>query len=299
MAIDLRAAFENEPPTLDFIWPGFLAGTVGALVAPGATGKSFWALEAAMSVACGATVESRAVGGDLVGLAPAHTGRVVYLAGEDPPAALECRIHAIGKHLSQQAREAIVENLTLEPIIGKRLNVMNDQQLAHLIEFCADARLIVLDTLSRIHSLDENSNGDMARLVATLEYVAVSTGASVLYLHHVSKGSARECQTDQQQAARGASALIDNARWCGFVAKMTDDEAKRLSDHSYDREPIGNDRRSYFVRFGVSKQNYDATQLDRWYSRHAGGVLLPVELVEAKQENADRARGKGYATASY
>ena len=46
---------------------GFLAGTVGALVAPGATGKSFWALEAAMpSIAC--TVS----GGDLVGLAP-HT----------------------------------------------------------------------------------------------------------------------------------------------------------------------------------------------------------------------------------
>lgn len=299
MAIDLRAAFENEPPTLDFIWPGFLAGTVGALVAPGATGKSFWALEASMSVACGATVESRAAGGDLVGLAPAQAGRVIYLAGEDPPQALVCRIHAIGKHLSQQAREAIAENLTLEPIMGKRLDVMDDRHLARIIEFCAGARLIVLDTLSRIHTGDENSNGDMARLIATLEHIAVTTGASVLFLHHVSKGSARECQTDQQQAARGASALIDNARWCGFVAKMTDDEAKRLSDRSYDRAPIGNDRRGYFVRFGVSKQNYDAMQLDRWYSRHAGGVLLPVELVEAKQENADRTRGKGYAAAAY
>ncbi|EAR5731518.1 AAA family ATPase [Salmonella enterica] len=278
MAIDLRAAFENEPPVLDFIWPGFLAGTVGALVAPGATGKSFWALEAAMSIACSVA------GGDLVGLAPAHTGRVIYLAGEDPPSALVCRIHAIGQHLNQQAREAIAENLTLEPIMGKRLNVMDDRHLARVIEFCADARLIVLDTLSRIHSLDENSNGDMARLVATLEYVAASTGASVLYLHHVSKGSAREGQTDQQQAARGASALIDNARWCGFVAKMTEEQAKSLSDRAYDRQPIGNDRRGFFVRFGVSKQNYDATPLDQWYKRHDGGVLVPVELLETKKE---------------
>lgn len=280
MAIDLRAAFENEPPTLDFIWPGFLAGTVGALVAPGATGKSFWALEAAMSIACSVA------GGDLVGLAPTHSGRVIYLAGEDPQPALVCRIHAIGKHLSQQAREAIAENLTLEPILGKRLDVMDDRHLAHVIEFCAEARLIVLDTLSRIHTRDENSNGDMAQLVATLEHVAVRTGASVLYLHHVSKGSARECQTDQQQAARGASALIDNARWCGFVAKMTEDEAMRLSDRTYNREPIGNDRRGYFVRFGVSKQNYDATQLDRWYSRRGGGVLLPVELLDVKQDGS-------------
>lgn len=287
MAIDVRAAFENEPPVLDFIWPGFLAGTVGALVAPGATGKSFWALEAAMSIACSVA------GGDLVGLAPAHSGRVIYLAGEDPPPALGCRIHAIGKHLSQAAREAIAENLILEPIMGKRPNVMDDRHLTRIVEFCAGARLIVLDTLSRIHNLDENSNGDMARLVATLEHVAASTGASVLYLHHVSKGSARECQTDQQQAARGASALIDNARWCGFVAKMTEDEAQRFSDRSYDREPIGNDRRGYFVRFGVSKQNYDSTPLDRWYSRHAGGVLLPVELLNARQDGAKgRCRGQ-------
>ncbi len=249
-------------------------------MAPGATGKSFWALEAAMAIACSVA------GGDLVGLAPACAGRVVYFAGEDPEVALERRIHAIGQHLNQQAREAIAENLTLEPIMGKRLNVMDERHLVRVIEFCAGARLIVLDTLSRIHDRDENSNGDMARLVATLEYVAVSTGASVLYLHHVSKGSARDGQTDQQQAARGASALIDNARWCGFVAKMTADEAKSLSDRAYDRQPIGNERRGFFVRFGVSKQNYDATPLDQWYKRHDGGVLVPVELLATTKKES-------------
>lgn len=278
MAIDLRAAFENEPPTLDFIWPGFLAGTVGALVAPGATGKSFWALEAAMAIACSVA------GGDVVNLKPQHTGRVVYLAGEDPAPALIRRVHAIGQHLNQSAREAIAKNLTLEPIMGKRLNVMDVAHLRRVIDYSAGARLIVLDTLSRIHDRDENSNGDMARLVATLECVAASTGASVLYLHHVSKGSAREGQTDQQQAARGASALIDNARWCGFVAKMTEEQAKSLSDRAYDRQPIGNNRRGFFVRFGVSKQNYDATPLDQWHKRHDGGVLAPVELLETKKK---------------
>ena len=292
MAIDVLAAFEQEPPVLDFIWPGFLAGTVGALVAPGATGKSFWALEAAMSIACSVA------GGDLVGLAPAHAGRVVYLAGEDPPPALVRRIHAIGQHLGHTARQAIAENLALESIMGKRLNIMDDAHLRRVIEYSAGARLIVLDTLSRIHALDENSNGNMAHLVAVLEHVAATTGASVLYLHHVSKGSAREGQTDQQQAARGASALIDNARWCGYVARMTEDEGKRLSDRAHDRQPIGNERRGYFVRFGVSKQNYDATPLDRWYMRHAGGVLVPVELHEASRNEEKgrdgRRRGDGF-----
>src|SRR5690606_14114181 len=44
LAVNVRAAFENDPPALDFVWPGFLAGTVGALVAPGGVGRSFWAL---------------------------------------------------------------------------------------------------------------------------------------------------------------------------------------------------------------------------------------------------------------
>jgi RecA-family ATPase len=281
MALDIMAAFTNEPPALDFIWPGFLAGTVGALVAPGATGKSFWALEAAMAVACNVP------GGDLLELKPKHTGRVVYLAGEDPEDALMHRLYAIGQHLSPAARVAIAENLTIEPVVGKRLDIMNELHLRRVIEHVEGARLIVLDTLSRIHGLDENSNGDMARLVATLEYVAARTGAAVLYLHHISKGSARDGQGDQQQAARGASALVDNARWCGFVARMTEDESKRLSDRA-DRQPIGNERRGFFLRFGVSKQNYGVTPLDRWYERRAGGVLVPVQLVQVNGKGGSR-----------
>jgi regulatory protein RepA len=281
VAIDIMAAFTNEPPELDFIWPGFLAGTVGALVAPGAVGKSFFALEAAMSVACGVP------GGDLVKLAPKHTGRVLYLAGEDPAPALIRRIHAIGQHLKPSAREAIAENLTLEVVMGQGMDVMAPLPFARLIEQAEGARLIVLDTLSRIHRLDENSNGDMARLIAQMETVAVQTGAAVLFLHHVSKGSARDGQADQQQAARGASSLIDNARWCGYVAKMTRHEAERLCDCTVDDLPIG-DRRGYYVRFGISKQNYDVTPLEQWYWRHEGGVLLPVELQEAS-----KGEGKG------
>src|SRR5690554_6541609 len=199
MAIDLMWAFENEPPPLDFIWSGFLSGTVGALVAPGATGKSYWALEAAMCIA------SSVPGGDVLQLNPSKTGRVIYLAGEDPEPVLLRRIHAIGKHLSPAARAAIAKNLVLESIMGKGLNIMDERHMQKILDFCHGARLIVLDTLSRVHHLDENSNGEMAQLVSRLEQIAYLTGASVLYLHHVNKNSARDGQTGQQQAARGAS----------------------------------------------------------------------------------------------
>jgi hypothetical protein len=290
MAIDLMWAFENEPPPLDFIWPGFLSGTVGALVAPGATGKSYWALEAAICIA------SSVPGGDVLQLNPSKTGRVVYLAGEDPEPVLLRRIHAIGKHLSPAAREAIAKNLVLESIMGKGLNIMDERHMQSILDFCHGARLIVLDTLSRVHHLDENSNGEMAQLVSRLEQVAYLTGASVLYLHHVNKNSAREGQTGQQQAARGASSLIDNARWCGYVERMTEEKAELLSDRTFDRRPIGDDRRKYFLRFGTSKINYGEELDDRWYERQAEGVLIPVELVPAKQENAKKGRATNVYT---
>jgi len=125
MAIDIMVSFEQEPAQLDFIWPGFLSGTVGALIAPGATGKSFWALEASMSVA----------GGDLLDLNPFHSGRVFYLAGEDPEAVLVRRIHAIGKYFDLSTRQAIAENLIVEPIMGSLFNIMDERHLERLIEF--------------------------------------------------------------------------------------------------------------------------------------------------------------------
>jgi RecA-family ATPase len=277
ITIDVQAAFENDPPALDFVWPGFLAGTVGALVAPGGVGKSFWALEAAMAVAGG-----DAPGSDLLGLGPSRAGRVVYFAGEDPAPILDCRIHAIGRHLSDTARSAIAGRMTVEPVAGSSMNVTDRHTLHQLVEKCSGARLVVLDTLSRMHRLDENSNGDMAVVVACLERLALETGASVLFLHHVSKGSAREGATDHQGAARGASALVDNARWCGFIAPMASEEASRLGEEPKGVPPIGEARRRHFVRFGVSKQNYGSAPPDRWYSRDGHGVLLPAALSAAE-----------------
>lgn len=277
MAINIMAAFEQEPQPLDFLWSGFLAGTVGALVSPGGVGKSFFALEAAIAVAGGP---------DLLGLQPQHTGRVLYLAAEDPELILVHRLHAIGKYLSRDEREAVAEKLIVEPIVGSRLDLLKDAHLRRVIEACADVRLLILDTLGRLHTGDENSNGDMARLVGVLEHVSAKTGVSVLYLHHISKGAALSGQGDQQQAARGASALIDNARWCGYLCRMTKEEARTLTDRVFDREPIGEERRGFYLRFGVSKSNYAPPTPDRWLVREQSGVLRAVELRPAEKEKA-------------
>jgi len=272
MAIDILAAFQEEQPPQDFVIPGFLAGTVGAIVAPGSTGKSFLALQVAAAV-CGA---------DTLNLDVSATGRVVYYNAEDPQDEIKRRLHSLGAILSPEQRAEVVERLTLEPVCGSMLNILSDQHRAQIIKHSEGARLIIFDTLSRIHTAEENDNGAMAQVIAVLENIAKETGGSVLFVHHTSKASAFSAQGDLQQAARGASSLIDNARWCGYLAKMTEQEAGRLSDRM-DRQPIGKDRAGFYVRFGVSKQNYGGPIGERWYEKGQGGILRQAWLKDAKK----------------
>lgn len=274
--IDILQAFETEPPPLDFVLPGLLVGTVGALFSPGATGKSFLLLEAAMGISCAVA------GGDLLDMRPAHSGRVVYLAAEDPEPVFLHRLRSMGQYLPLAARAAIAEFLDLQAVVGKRMNLMDDRQLDRLVKYAQGARLIVIDTISRVHRLDENSTGDMSQLLGALEYVAVETSAALVFAHHVAKAAARDGQGDQQHAARGSGVLTDNARWGAALTRMTENEAANHSDNPITLQPISAAARSWYVRMTVPKNNYSEPIENRWYRREDGGVLRPASLISIK-----------------
>lgn len=279
MRIDILKAFESEPAPQDFVLPGFLLGTIGALIAPGATGKSFMALQLAAAIACDVA------GGNTLDLKIKNHGRVVYLNGEDPVSEIMRRLHALGAFLDEEARAAIAANLTIESVVGSLLNVTKDSHRDKLISYTQGARLIIFDTLSRIHTLDENDNGAMSYVVAILENIAKHTGASVMFLHHVSKASALSGMADLQQASRGASALIDNARWSGYVAGMTEKETKIfMNRQGQTKNRLESGR---YVRFGLSKQNYGELQIERWYERSKGGILKPCKIENAKDRKTE------------
>lgn len=281
--IDIMAAFGTEPPPQDFILPGFLAGTVGALVAPGSTGKSMLALQLACAIA------SDQPQANTTGLAIERHGPVLYLNLEDPPAEIQRRLHALGGRLDQNARKSIAEHLVISARMGVPTDLMQDKFMSGLLKAATGVRLVILDTLSRSHGLDENDNGAMSRVVSRMEMVVRQTGASLLYLHHTSKAAALAGQGGVAQAARGASALIDNARWCGNLVKMTPDEAKKLTDKGFDGRPISDERRGFFVRYEIGKLNYGQVENAQWYERTAGGILRPCRLQEA-----DKSASKGY-----
>lgn len=268
--MDILAAFSTEPPPQDFILPGFLSGTVGALIAPGSTGKSMLALQLACAIASDQP-QANTTGLDI----PRHGG-VLYLNLEDPPGEIQRRLHALGSRFDILTRESIADSLTLSARMGIATDIMDRQFMRTLLKSAAGQRLIILDTLSRCHGLDENDNGAMARVVARLEMVVRESGAGLLYLHHTSKAAALAGQGNLAQAARGASALIDNARWCGNLIKMTPEEATVLTQGS--GLPIGEKRRGFFVKYEIGKQNYGQVQQSQWYERTEGGILKPITL---------------------
>lgn len=278
MPIDILSAFTQDPPELQFVLPGLLRGTVGALVAPGASGKSFLALEIAASIAATPCNDGLFDG---FGINPKSRGGVLYLALEDPAVVLQRRLHSMGQHIPPQHKTAMAINLSIEPMLGLGLDLMRDNHLDWITQQATSRQLVVIDTLSRAHQLDENSNGDMSLLLRRLEAVGAQSGAAILFIHHISKSASRDAQGADQFAARGASVLVENARYVAYLSKMTEKEAEKWTCRS-DGQPLHSDMASMYVRWGVSKQNYDITPHDKWFKRSDGGVLLPADLKQAR-----------------
>lgn len=197
-------------------------------------------------------------------------GRVTFLAAEDPEEAIRHRLHAIGKHLTRDLRERFAENFEIEPLVGTQVDIFESESLQFIEAMATGRRLMFLDTLRRFHKLDENNSSEMTELVGMLEGIAFRTQCALVLPHHVSKSAALNGQGDVQQASRGSSVLVDNMRWQAYLAGCSKDEAKTLG--------IDEAMRSYFVRTGVSKQNYGPPVADIWMRRGDGGVLMLANL---------------------
>ena len=254
------AEFFAEPEPFDFVLPGMLKGTVGAIVSPGGAGKSMYTVQAATAIAGGA---------DLLGL-NLKPGSVVYLPAEDPTIAIHHRFFALSKNWNAEQRESVRTNFLLYSLIGQEPDLFSETWFEWIDSLLDSKRVLFFDTLRRFHKLDENDSGQMSEVIGKLEAMAWKRCCSIIFLHHASKSAAMGGQGDMQQASRGSSVLVDNIRWQAYLSGCSKDEAKKMG--------IDEEMRSYFVRTGVSKQNYGPPVADAWMRRGEGGVLTPANL---------------------
>lgn len=288
MTVDILKCYQTEPKPREYILPGLVPATVGSIVSPGGQGKSILALMLAHLVGGGI---------DLLDFGTFPTGRIVYLSAEDSEDILHERLYHIGSRLNNTQRERCSREVYIEDLTKVTPDLINGELAEEWRRFieqqATETRLLILDTLRNFHSSDENNSTAMSILIGHLRGIAARTGCAILFLHHTNKSAAINGQGDTQQASRGSSVLTDNIRWQAYLAGMTSEESEKFMDR--DGQPIGEDR-GYYVRFGISKQNYGIPFMEKWLKRGKGGILESALLSPAirKLETVSNRREKGY-----
>jgi len=150
-------------------------------------GKTFWALDLALSVATGRNFHG----------VKAERGRVTYVAAEGGPARLRDRVAA-------WLRDREVDEDELDgwwDLVPAPVNLVDPTQVGEFLRKLAGPRsLVVFDTLARCMSGDENSQKDMGAAIGGCDRVRTEANTAVLLVHHEGK--------DGSRGPRGSTALL-------------------------------------------------------------------------------------------
>lgn len=209
--------------------PWLPRGTVALLASPGGTGKSTLVMQLVLSVASGVRwLEQFDV---------PQAGRVCVWSGEDDEEDMHRRAHAVAYELragGQRGLGALPEGwednvfrAAVNGEDGRFVDRANDalEETAFFASVLAQVEelqpaLVVLDPASRFMGTDENDNAQATRWVTLAEKLKnTKSRPTVLVLVHTGKGK----DLDNQEAIRGASAMVDGARWAATLSRATND----------------------------------------------------------------------------
>jgi len=160
---------------IDKIWVdgarGFIAGVPGI-------GKTWLALEMLICVATGM---------DFLGKYKVpKKGPCLLIEEESSEVNLQRRFHEMNKAFKLMPEEL----RDLHVVTRSFLKIPRDEK--ELIECINDSgfKLVVFDSLRRIHNQDENSSEEMQPVLESLAHIQDQTGISIVLIHHLRKDSA-------------------------------------------------------------------------------------------------------------
>jgi hypothetical protein len=182
-------------------------GGFAVVYGPAGTGKTFIALDMALSIASGQKWNGHAVRG----------GPVVYVTPEGK-GGLKQRVRAWRSRPDRADCD-----LAGMKFLPEAVNLMDERSvssfLADLAEMDLPPALVVFDTLARsLVGGDENAARDMGLLVASVDRIREATGGTVMVVHHTGKSGDTE---------RGSSAL--RAAADTMISVSADDAVMKLA----------------------------------------------------------------------
>ncbi len=179
------ADLRNQPEP-EWLIDGFIhQGDVAVIYGPPSSGKSFLALDWALTLAAGIPWLGRAVS-----CAP-----VVYMAGEGAPSIYK-RVDAWLAARGVPDIPTAYFHLRPLPLREEAAIEAVEQTLGAFDHQDGDVGLypgmIVVDTLSQFFGGGDEITPDMTQFVSNMRRIAQTTGATVLIVHHTNKGGQQE-----------------------------------------------------------------------------------------------------------
>jgi RecA-family ATPase len=261
-----------------------LRGAVTIISATGGTGKTQFTLQAAIAFA---------LGEEFAGFRPMRKDlKIAFVSGEEPLDEIWRRIAAIevarvgykaldiekfkerlkGRlFICQGKNVALVTKGTAKNAVAQR-TLFHEKLCDDIIDLGID--LVILDPLIRLHAgLDENS-AEMQELHNAADDIATRGKCGVVLVSHTNKMS--KGTVDDQNAARGTSAMTDAARVVIIMANMTQAEAKDILPEA--------EQETYmrYCRLGDPKQSYTVNSVPKWFRKKT--INLPVTLEDGTDD---------------
>ena len=185
--------------------------------APG-TGKSFIAIDMALSMAHGLAWHGRAT----------RQGVVLYIAGEG--------VGGLGKRVKAWKLHNQVEDTGLLRVLPMAVDMMDEESIDKLLRTIDSLdeqfSCLVIDTVARSMTGEENSATDMSAFIRGCDAVKHHTGCGLLAIHHAGKDASRGINS-----MRGSSALAGAADTVLAVGKAESIVALSM-DKQKDAEPM-------------------------------------------------------------
>ena len=180
----------QQPWLIEGLWSANSCGIVGG---EPKIGKTFLALDLAVSVASGAPCLRR--------FQTPQAGRVLLFAAEDAPHVVRGRLQGIAHAAGIEFESLDIHVITVPTL---RLDRKDHQQALQATVAFHRPHLTVLDPFVRLHAIDENIAAEVAPLLAYLRSLQRNYHTAVALVHHARKGAAHE---RGGQALRGSSDL--------------------------------------------------------------------------------------------
>jgi AAA domain len=237
----------------DYLVKGLIeCGGLSVLYGEPGCGKSFFAQHLAWRIAQGRAVFGRRV----------HAAPVLYLALEGE-SGFAARVQGFAREYGDtDAFHYVGQSVNFTADAGAVADVVAATK-------ALGAKLVIVDTLARaIAEGDENTPGDMGRLIATLDALRAQTGAHVMIVHHTGK--------DESRGMRGHSSLNGAA---DITLHVTASGAARQAEVKKNKDGLAGQALAFTLKPTTLGRDDDGDDI----------VTMVVEEVEGKEPLPTRA----------